>query len=184
MSKGIESPIESKMAFSNAIRFFGKDKSPNYTGPGILIYPSKVKFSKAFIGHFQMGKRHGKGFRLAMNKLYIGEYFEDQKNGNAQIWDISSQYEKIKTFEGQYQNGFMHGDCYYKNADHEFQGNINKGLYNGFSTILYNNGTKFEGMMVNGVINGRAKIYYNNGDIYEGVLRNNEMTGEGKYVWN
>ena len=181
-TKNVNQPCDSKRAFTNAERFIGRDSSANYSGPGIMIYPSNRLYSKAFIGNFVMGKRQGEGVRMVLNKLYIGNYTEDRKHGSAQIWDLSNQGQG-KIFEGFYKHGLMNGQCFFKDSNHEFMGQMENGLYNGQCSILYSNGDKFEGEMKNGVMDGYGTITYKNGDVFQGNLKNNEMTGNGKYIW-
>ena len=181
-SKGCDSPAYYKNVFTNSYKFIGKNRDPNYSGPGIIVYKSQNLYKKAYIGNFQLGKRQGRGFRLVKDKLYSGYYNEDIKNGDAEIWDVSS-HEPVLTFRGKFKDGVMNGECYVKDYKHKFNGMMKDGLYHGRCKIKYQNGDYFEGEMEDGEMNGQGRIMYSNGDVYEGVLRDNQITGQGKYIW-
>ena len=182
-SKGFSEPDYQSNVFTNVFKFIGKDKNPSYTGPGIIFYNPPDQEVKAFIGSFRDGKRHGMGYRLAKDKLYIGEYRKDVKHGEGEIWKIN-EMSKVKAFVGSFVDGVKDGKCYEKKNGHEFTGEMKMGVYHGQCSIKYDNGDFFKGEMQNGVMNGSAKIIYKNGDVYEGLMRNNEMSGDGKYTWS
>lgn len=178
----IKEPKLSKTAFHHNLTFIGSEENPKYTGLGIIIYPSKPACSKAFIGNFKEGKRHGVGWRLLNDELFIGKYNLDKKDGAAIIFRIVGN-KRIKIFDGRFEKGKHHGNCFIKKEDHIFEGKISKGLYNGYCKISYKNGDYFEGTMIKGTISGTGKIKYNNGDIYEGGFIDNRRCGEGSYIF-
>jgi hypothetical protein len=181
--KNIDSPIDSKTTFKHNIRFLGKEENPKYSGYGIIIYPSPEEFSKCYIGHFDKGKRDGKGCRLLNNTIFEGTYKSDLKSGPAKIWKIEDKSLEL-IFKGQYKNGKMHGNCLVQDEQHKFEGNIDQGLYHGFCKIWYTNGDSFQGTMVKGEMSGTGKITYANGDFYEGGLFKNMRIGKGNYYFN
>lgn len=179
---GIKSPVLSKSTFKYKVTFIGAKANPKYTGYGIIIYPTPNPFSKAFIGELKNGERDGEGLRLLNNKLFIGNYKKDKKNGKAIVLKIEGE-KSTKIFDGDYKQGNRHGDCYIEEDDHIFEGKVLNGLYNGFCKIYYKNGNYFEGTMTKGVISGSGIIKYSNGDIYEGGFLNNKRYGEGSYIF-
>lgn len=181
-SHGIEKPVLSKTTFKYKVTFIGEKADPKYTGLGIIIYPTPTPFSKAFIGKFKTGKRHGVGWRLLNNELFIGKYKSDKKDGKAIVFKIEDE-KRIKIFDGDYKQGNRHGDCYIEEDDHIFEGKVLDGLYNGFCKIYYKNGNYFEGTMTKGMISGTGIVKYNNGDIYEGGFLENKRYGEGSYIF-
>ena len=183
-SKGVENPRNENKVFSKSFRFIGKDSNPCYTGPGLLVYPSSTPNSKAYIGSFGGGKRFGEGARINGQQIFIGNYRMDEKNGAGQTWLINSQQGKVNVFKGAYKMGVRDGDCFLRDGDHEFNGSIVDGLYDGFCKIKYKTGDYFEGNFVQGQMQGSALIRYRNGDQFNGELQSNEMTGSGRYLWS
>lgn len=182
-SKGVDSPVESKDSFMYDVHFIGNKNKPKYTGYAVIIYPDKSKFSKCFIGEMSRGRRHGQGSRLMNNNIFVGSYKRDLKHGPAKIWKkTKSGFDKV--FDGAYLDGKMNGYCYFKDEQHTFKGQINRGHYHGQCTIEYANGDHFKGTMVNGEMSGNAKITYANGDEFEGALFKNNRTGHGNYQWS
>ena len=181
-SHGINKPIQSKKAFKYKVTFIGQKDDPKYTGLGIIIYPTPKPYSKAFVGKFKEGKRHGVGWRLLNKELFIGKYKGDAKDGKAIIFRIEND-KRLKIFDGEFNNGKKHGDCYIEEKDYIFEGKVLNGLYHGFCKIYYKNGNYFEGTMTKGSISGSGIVKYNNGDIYEGGFLENKRYGEGSYIF-
>jgi len=176
----ISRPKVSRTTFSNDIIFIAGETNSSYTGKGIMIFPKQNKRSNVYMGSFNKGKRHGKGYRLMRGYVYVGEYMNDAKHGNAVM--IKEESGEL-IFEGQFHTDKMNGKCYWKDPSHEFNGQIKMQVYNGPCTIRYPNGDKFKGMMVNGNIEGQGVLNYGNGDVYDGEFRKNLMHGKGVYTW-
>lgn len=179
-TKGIMKPRISKTTFSNNIIFIAKETKATYTGEGIMIFPKQGQHFNCYIGNFNKGKRHGKGWRLMRGYIYIGEYNNDAKHGPARMIKADSG---DLIFNGTFHMDKMNGNCFWKDPSHEFKGEINMQVYNGPCSIKYPNGDVFKGIMKNGNIEGFGKLIYGNGDLYEGEFRKNLMHGQGQYTW-
>lgn len=182
-SKGIKKPVHTFNTFKYNVEFIGEKDKAKYSGFGILIYPTEIPYSKCYIGEFKKGRRNGKGFRLMNSTIFDGEYKMDRKHGRARMWEIND-YKQRLVFEGSYLEGQMHGECFVRDADHEFQGQVYKGLYHGACEIKYPNGDRYSGAMFKGEMSGKCTIEYANGDRYDGQLFENRRTGEGNYTWS
>ena len=180
--KKVPQPLHSLDTFKHQVRFIGHSLRPKYSGPGIIIYPSSSE-PKVYIGEFKRGRRHGRGWRLLNKTIFCGEYKRDSKEGPAEIFAVEGDRPEI-VFKGQFLQGKMHGKCFVKDDNHEFDGYIHFGLYQGKCQIKYSNGDRYSGDMIKGRISGKGEIRYANGDKYSGNFLNNERTGEGAYTWN
>lgn len=178
--KGVNKPKISNKTFTGQIIFIAKETNPNYSGPGIMIFPKQGTRNNCYIGNFAKGKRDGKGWRLMRGYIYIGDYHQDAKHGGA-IMIKQDSGELI--FEGNFHTDKMHGQCFWKDPSHVYKGEINMQVYNGPCTIKYPNGDRFKGQMKNGNILGVGTLQYGNGDVYEGEFAKNLMHGKGTYTW-
>lgn len=176
----IKSPKLSDTAFKGDITFIAQTPKANYSGPGIMIFSKQNSRSNCYIGNFNKGKRDGKGWRLMRGYIYIGNYRNDAKHGKA-IMIKENDGELI--FEGNFHDDKMHGECFWKDNNHSYRGNINMQVYDGKCSIEYPNGDHFSGVMKNGSIEGIGKLRYSNGDVYEGEFKKNMMSGKGTYTW-
>ena len=168
-SHGISSPVDSDSTFMKGMTFIGRENNTMYSGPAVLIYSSLKPFSKAYIGGIQNGKRHGFGYRMLAGKIYAGYYINDKKCGAAKMYDI---HNRELIFDGTFNNGKMQGECYLKDHDHKFQGNIKDDIYHGSCSIKYSNGDVFKGNMNHGQMDGQGSINYKNGDRFNGIFKN------------
>lgn len=178
--KGIKNPKISNEAYKGNITFIAKDPKANYTGPGIMIFPMQNSKMNCYIGDFRDGQREGKGWRLMKGYIYIGDYKNDTKHGNA---IMLKEENGALIFKGKFADDKMHGECFWADPSHTFRGRINMQVYDGKCEIVYPNGDKFTGNMDKGNINGRGKLEYGNGDVYEGEFNKNLMNGKGTYIW-
>lgn len=178
--EGVKSPKLSDTAFKGEITFISPNPRSTYSGPGIMIFSRQNSRSSCYIGNFTKGKRDGKGWRQMKGYIYIGGYRNDLKHGKAiMIKENDGQL----IFDGNFHEDKMHGECFWKDVNHTFQGNINMQTYDGKCKIIYPNNDEFNGMMKNGSINGFGTLKYANGDQYEGQFVNNFMSGKGTYTW-
>ena len=66
----------------------------------------------------------------------------------------------------------------YTNGD-KFEGEIKKGIREGFGTYYYHNGDKYEGMWLKGKKHGMGTLYYKEGNLFVGHWKNSEKEGIG-----
>jgi hypothetical protein len=64
-----------------------------------------------------------------------------------------------------------------------YEGEKDKGLFQGFGKTLYRGGHTYEGEFNQGMMSGKGKYVWANGISYEGDFLNNEITGNGTYRW-
>ncbi|KAH0789415.1 radial spoke head 10 B-like isoform X3 [Histomonas meleagridis] len=86
-------------------------------------------------------------------------------------------------YEGEMQNGIIHGNGTYKWADLgiTYTGTFNWGDFTGKGKITFNDGSSYEGEIVNGVRNGTG-TYRKNGEhpfVYTGEWLNGKFHGKG-----
>ena len=178
--KGVKNPLTLKDALKEDTTLICDTPMAGFSGCGLLIYPKTNGKESCYLGEFLGGSRHGKGYRLQDGTIYIGEYQYESKNGKGA--SIKADTGEI-FFKGNFAFDQMHGECYFKNSDYEYFGEINNGIFNGKTEIKYANNDRFEGTIFNGLINGKGTLNFANGDCYDGQFKNNVMHGTGTYKW-
>ena len=132
------------------------------------------------MGYLSRGKKHKHGTEVIDALIYRGHYDHGRKHG---AFTVTRQTSQELLFQGQFRMDRMHGHCVLKTPTHDFEGNVDMGVYHGQCSIRYANADRFEGSMANGSIQGHGRLRYANGDVYEGQFRDNLMHGQGKYTW-
>ncbi len=145
-----------------------------FDGYGKLYEDNLYKYE----GSFKNGKFHGKG--SLTNYQNIKRYEGDFENGVYSGYGKLYEYGLLK-YEGEFKNGWFngYGKYYYLQNKKKYEGNFVNGEYNGFGK-LYDDINKYEGDFMNNQYNGHGKFYIKNVLKYEGDFKNGNYNGVGK----
>lgn len=69
------------------------------------------------------------------------------------------------------------------NFIYRYEGEYNRGQYEGFGECWFDGGGHYKGMFSQGMMHGEGVFTWKNGLIYEGELLHNAITGKGMYTW-
>jgi DNA polymerase III epsilon subunit family exonuclease len=132
-------------------------------------------------GHFQNGKRHGRGIqKFANGDCYDGDWIEDIRNGHGvYTWANGNQY------KGGWVNGRMsnQGLLTWPNGD-SHDGMFANGLRHGKGSYKTANGEEYSGIWLAGELDQECKWCDAYGNVYEGELKNFEFHGDGTLTWS
>ena len=111
-----------------------------------------------YIGELENGKLKGKGEIVINNKMkYKGEFNDDLPHGIGILENFKDKF--------------------------IYNGNLIKGIKEGYGEIKYEDGTIYKGDFKEDKFDGKGKIVFPNGRIYEGDFKNNKMDGDGIFIW-
>ena len=164
-----------RKSMRNGDVFEGKFVNGELNGKGIF----KSKDNNIYIGDFVKSMRNGKG-ELTTDKLnYIGDFKDDELNGNGVI-DLLNEGDR---YEGKFENNEINGKGIYKfkNGD-VYEGEMKNGKMDGYGKYTYEDGMIYEGEYINGIKQGRGKLIDPMNQIYEGIFENGVPEGEGFYT--
>lgn len=114
---------------------------------------------------------------------------------------------ELNVFEGEFQNGNLHGDgvessgaAYFRgkfingvkygkgvmeSENEVYEGDFENGVKNGFGKIHFiKTKNYYEGQFINGKIEGEGMFKWQNNDTYVGTFDNGVLNGQGIYNWN
>lgn len=134
-------------------------------GYGVMIYANGEKY----VGEFDNRKRNGQGvYFLSNGDKYVGTWENDQQEGEGRLYkrdgSVISGYWSANSLIHPQENitRCLTGDC-----------------SNGYSTLLFENGTKVAGQFENGLPTGQVVVFYPNGAKYVGIFNNFQKEGLG-----
>jgi len=110
---------------------------------------------------------------------YIGEWFNDQKNGQGKyIWPDGENY------VGQFKDGLYHGQGTYTyvNGD-KYVGQFKDDVSHGQGSYTFADGRKYVGQYRNDKRNGQGIYSWPDGDKYIGQFKDGKMHGQGTYTF-
>ncbi len=138
--------------------------------------------------------------------LFTHQLFAQCVKGNCQNGYGTFKYRSGATYQGNFQNGQIHGQgiLYFSNGDkyigqwknryregkgkltfHNgdiYQGNFVRNEFNGHGVIEFANGDEYDGDFVDGQFQGKGIMVYANGNKYIGQWKNNLRHGVGKLI--
>lgn len=142
-------------------------------GLGIFLYhPSTL-----YVGEFNKGKRHGRGYLIGSNRVCIGQFDSNTIHGTGRYLDKTSYY------EGEFYHNKKHGfgkNSWYNGSSYEGQWNYNK--IDGFGRYNWSNGNNYIGFYKDNKIHGKGIVTYAGGTKYIGEFVNNERHGYGTII--
>lgn len=165
-----------------------------------FIYYSNISKYKGEIKNFL---RNGKGEYISETETYIGDWKEDQKDGEGVIKytdgiEYKGQFKKDKFngrgemtwpdgtyYSGDFCHNVFHGKGYLKgNNTHTYNGYFSRGLFNGEGEFIWTKGVnmnRYKGNYSSGKKDGMGELYFNNGNVYRGGWESGIPQGEGIY---
>ena len=139
----------------SAIKVKGILNNIKFTGKAEIFDEKKIF---VYEGDYVNSKKEGTGRQIyESGKYYIGEYHNDEENGNGMVFDKD---DNIIIYEGEFKNGKKNGK--------------GKPYFNGL--LIY------EGDFVDNKSEGRGKALLEDGNYYIGEMRNNEPNCQGKII--
>ncbi|KAJ1096850.1 hypothetical protein NDU88_001981 [Pleurodeles waltl] len=147
----------------------------------------------SYIGHWNEGKRHGKGtiyYSEDGSSWYEGNWVNNVKSG----WGVRC-YKSGNIYEGQWENNIRHGEgkMRWLTTNEEYTGTWVHGVQTGYGTHTwflkrvpgsqYPLRNEYIGEFVNGARHGHGKFLYASGAIYDGEWACNKKHGLGKFTF-
>jgi hypothetical protein len=158
-----------------------KEKIEDFEGK-IEDKPEITKEEGIYKGEIGKNQRQGIGRQRTPSNSYIGQWFEDRKNGIGMgDWEDGSKFigtlkDSIKDgigeyvwpdqnfYIGEWENDVMHGVGKYCFSDGRvYLGNWSQGLMSGFGVFSWPDGRKFEGLWRNGKKHGLGTTFNSDG---------------------
>ncbi|MFT6388875.1 MAG: hypothetical protein ACJAUP_002260, partial [Cellvibrionaceae bacterium] len=84
-------------------------------------------------------------------------------------------------YEGEFKNGFYHGNGYFKEKNYNYRGQFVEGEAKGIGVITFGVGRVYEGEVANGSANGQGLMKFGAGE-YIGHFKENQFYGKGKLI--
>lgn len=147
------------------------------TGKGSMRYANKNYYN----GYFLNGLYHFDGYYVDASKKseYSGYFYKGQQQyyGNYQC----ERY----TYQGHYQNGYIHGfgKIKYANGD-VYEGYFKDGLRHGYGIYTWNNGVKHIGTNENNKRHGYGVYKFTNGSVFKGQIKEDKREGNGIFYYD
>lgn len=143
---------------------------------------SAYRNGKTYIGQFQEGLRHGKGWHLQdKTPIYVGDYRYGLRQGEGVSYTALGAKEYVGSWEKDLYEGY--GTLYHPNHQIAYEGTWMAGKKHGRGRSYFASG-KLEhvGEWEHGLENGEAKLYYENGtERFQGIFMHGRDHGDGTY---
>ena len=166
---------------------------------GSIYYQDGSKYT----GDIKNNKRNGKGEYKSQMEIYVGNWKDDQKDGEGTLtFGDGTEYigffkdgqfngeGKIKckdgfSYQGNFLNNCMHGKGYLRGKnDHIYEGYFKNGKFHGSGTFKWinrNSTEYYKGNYICGQKDGKGEFHFSNGHVYNGSWKSGEPDGEGIY---
>jgi hypothetical protein len=140
-------------------------------GVGMLTESNQNKYR----GQFQNGLRHGYGVQVWDNKLYEGEWYENNIHGRGNLlWrDSGAKY------TGEFNFGLYHGIGIYKEGKTQYVGHWRDGYKEGEGKATWSDGRVYEGSFHKNKRHGYGRMVYADCSLYIGGWHHGKRCGEG-----
>jgi len=168
-------------------------------GDIVRVYSNGVGYK----GQMFLGKRHGTGTEIdiSQNYIYIGEWFDDMKNGNGTLTFLNGTQ-----YQGEFSNNALNGIGKFLSHDGSttFYGNVSNGVpqhygaftdsekfylgefkdakFHGNGILRKKNGENYVGEFAQGSFEGFGEYSWSNESVYVGFWKNGTMNGWGYFV--
>ena len=138
-----------------------------------------ISSGNVYEGEFKNGKPHGDGkLRFPSGSEFTGRFANGQRDGKGRF--VHSGFGVI---EGVWSNGSLEGHARIdrkKNGD-VYEGEVSKGLPDGFGKFIYSNGDRFEGNHRKGKRHGQGKLTKKLGEVWTGEWKGKDrFSGEAR----
>ena len=139
----------------------------------------KVCYSKKYYkykGFFEQGLLQGKGTEETKEFDYVGDFKNEQKEGEGKIvYKILND-----VYEGSFRNNSINGVGFYIWANKDtFKGEFLNGKMHGKGLYKWVDGGEYEGSYINNIKEGFGKFKWTNGKIFEGQFKSGNPHGQG-----
>lgn len=124
--------------------------------------------------------RHGFGVLILIDgSKFEGFWIEGELSLYARHIDS-----ELTVYEGQFRNGFLHGNGFESTGKISYIGSFVSGLRNGFG-VLKTETDIYEGNFLNGIKHGIGKIIFSTtSNSYEGEFNEGRIEGKGTFKWS
>ena len=146
-----------------------------WEGSGISYITAKDGVVLCYDGEYKEGNRNGFGKMVYTDATYEGQWVNNKRHGQGKmLWD------KGGTWEGQFQDNRIwtgSGVVYTTAKTGEtlrYEGQYENGTMHGFGIMQYTDG-RYEGQWLNGKRHGQGKLIYDKGGQWSGEFRDNEV---------
>lgn len=153
-----------KMEFSNQDLYVGEWKDGLMDGEGLYRFydPIKDEYVASYEGQFQEGKRHGIGrINFPDHTFYVGQWQADKRVGNG-----FAKFANGDAFQGLWKNDEMMRGIYALSNGDRYDGEMERGRFNGFGTYFFTDGKWYVGEWKDGAMT-KGMVYWPDGRLKE-----------------
>ena len=135
-----------------------------------------------YIGQLFNDKKEGKGVIIDSKKIFVGEFYCDLKNGLGITYnkDLKKANEFIYSFDIMKADK---GKIYFYNGD-KYDGQLKDFKREGKGKYYYKSGEKYEGEWKNNAIDGKGILHLRDKTTYIGEFKNYQRDGKGTLYFN
>jgi hypothetical protein len=135
-----------------------------------------------YYGELYSGMREGQGkyFDRDQNTLYVGQWLNDKRNGEA---SLSSTNNVEYLYDGHFKDNVKHGFGKLITAKERYVGTFKANKYEGNGILVDSDKNVYDGEFRKGFKQGMGKFQYLNGDSYTGEFSENHFEGKGQMTY-
>jgi hypothetical protein len=134
-------------------------------------------------GEYKNGKPNGHGSNTSHDNkiIYDGEWENGMRHGMGKLV-VTNKYKYSGPFENNCFCGT--GGILCDNEGNVYEGDFEKGKFNGYGHYKMCNGDIYIGEFKDGLFHGKGQYNYKNGDLFDGIFKNGKKEGQGMLLKN